>query len=203
MLPSCSSPSFHDQGVDAIPDPLRPPLTPLLETIMHFTQTIRGYDRQIGQRCALAYPETDVSRSVPELGPVTALTHVLILEEAERFPKSRSVAAFCGLVPGATRLAQPIDNFGSPRQATVICAGSWSDAPRTFWAPLARLPSYEIGVSNWPNAAGQTANDARWWPSPASPRSCCIGYGRPASYNAPFPDGAPPSDGEHHALRAQ
>jgi transposase len=45
------------------------------------------------------YPETDLLRQVEGLGPLTALTFVLSLEDPYRFEKSRSVGAYLGLVP--------------------------------------------------------------------------------------------------------
>jgi transposase len=46
------------------------------------------------------YPETELLRQVPGVGPLTALTFALTLEDPQRFEKSRSVGAYLGLVPG-------------------------------------------------------------------------------------------------------
>ena len=45
------------------------------------------------------YPETALLRQVEGIGPLTALTFVLTLEDPSRFAKSRSVGAYLGLVP--------------------------------------------------------------------------------------------------------
>ena len=45
------------------------------------------------------YPETELLRQVEGIGPLTALTFVLTLEDPSRFAKSRSVGAYLGLVP--------------------------------------------------------------------------------------------------------
>jgi transposase len=47
----------------------------------------------------VSYPETDLLRQVEGIGPLTALTFVLTLEDPHRFERSRSVGAYLGLVP--------------------------------------------------------------------------------------------------------
>jgi len=49
------------------------------------------------------YPETQLLRQVEGVGPLTALTFVLTLEDPYRFEKSRSVGAYLGLVPATAR----------------------------------------------------------------------------------------------------
>jgi transposase len=63
------------------------------------TQRIRDYDRQLEEISKESYPETDLLRQVEGIGPLTALTFVLTLEDPYRFEKSRSVGAYLGLVP--------------------------------------------------------------------------------------------------------
>ena len=48
-----------------------------------------------------SYPETELLRQVEGIGPLTALTFVLTLEDPYRFEKSRSVGAYLGLVPAS------------------------------------------------------------------------------------------------------
>ncbi|MFV2045299.1 MAG: transposase [Anaerolineales bacterium] len=81
------------------PDPLRPALLPLLETIGLLTQQIRAYDRQIETLCQMQYPETRSLQQVSGVGALTALAFVLILEDPDRFAKSREVGPALGLVP--------------------------------------------------------------------------------------------------------
>jgi transposase len=45
------------------------------------------------------YAETELLRQVEGIGPLTALTFVLTLEDPNRFERSRSVGAYLGLVP--------------------------------------------------------------------------------------------------------
>ena len=74
-------------------------LGPVLETIRSLTERVRDYDRQLETVSKERYPETELLRQVEGVGPLTALTFVLTLEDPYRFEKSRSVGAYLGLVP--------------------------------------------------------------------------------------------------------
>jgi transposase len=63
------------------------------------TERIRHYDRKLEAISKAHYPETDLLRQVEGIGPLTALTFVLTLEDPYCFEKSRSVGAYLGLVP--------------------------------------------------------------------------------------------------------
>ena len=76
-----------------------PALGPILEQIGSLTERIREYDRQLETISKEHYPETELLRQVEGIGPLTALTFVLTLEDPYRFEKSRSVGAYLGLVP--------------------------------------------------------------------------------------------------------
>jgi transposase len=90
-----------------IPEALRPALEPILEPILEqigsLTERIREYNRKLEAICQEHYPETDLLRQVEGIGPLTALTFVLTLEDPYRFEKSRSVGAYLGLVPATDR----------------------------------------------------------------------------------------------------
>ena len=98
-LPSCSADSFARKAAPHIPDPLRPALAPILETIASLTKQIRAYDRQIARLCQENYPETRQLRGIDGVGPLTSLAFVLTLESPGRFTRSRDVGAALGLVP--------------------------------------------------------------------------------------------------------
>src|ERR687889_1993668 len=98
-LPKCPARSFHNKAAEHIPEALRPALGPILEQIGSLTQRIRDYDRKLEEISKESYPETDLLRQVEGIGPLTALTFVLTLEDPYRFEKSRSVGAYLGLVP--------------------------------------------------------------------------------------------------------
>ncbi|HYQ84344.1 MAG TPA: IS110 family transposase [Rubrobacter sp.] len=99
-LPKGPARSFHNKAAEHIPDALMPALGPILETIGSLTQRIRDYDRKLETISKEHYPETELLRQVEGIGPLTALTFVLTIEDPYRFEKSRSVGAYLGLVPG-------------------------------------------------------------------------------------------------------
>jgi transposase len=99
-LPKCSTASFHHKVREHMPEVLVPALEPILETIGSLTARIREYDRELEALSRELYPETTLLRQIQGVGPITALAFVLVLEDPERFAKSRSVGAYAGLVPG-------------------------------------------------------------------------------------------------------
>ena len=102
-LPKCPARSFHKNASEHIPEALLPALGPILEQIGSLTERIRDYDRKLQTIAKERYPETDLLRQVEGVGPLTALTFVLTLEDPYRFEKSRSVGAYLGLVPATAR----------------------------------------------------------------------------------------------------
>ena len=98
-LPKCPARSFHKRAAAHIPEALLPALGPVLEQIGSLTERIRDYDRQLEAISEERYPETGLLRQVEGIGPLTALTFVLTLEDPYRFERSRSVGAYLGLVP--------------------------------------------------------------------------------------------------------
>ena len=84
----------HPRGAPAGP-------RPILEQIGSLTERIRDYDRELETISKESYPETELLRQVEGIGPLTALTFVLTLEDPYRFEKSRSVGAYLGLVPAS------------------------------------------------------------------------------------------------------
>ena len=99
-LPKGPARSFHNKAPQHVPEALRPALGPILETIGSLTERIREYDRKLETISKEHYPETELLRQVEGVGPLTALTFVLTLEDPHRFERSRSVGAYLGLVPG-------------------------------------------------------------------------------------------------------
>jgi transposase len=102
-LPKCPARTFHKRVQEHIPEALLPALEPLLEQIASLTERIRDYDRRLVAISEEHYPETALLRQVEGIGPLTALTFVLTLEDPYRFEKSRSVGAYLGLVPATHR----------------------------------------------------------------------------------------------------
>ena len=103
-LPKCPARSFHKSAPGHIPEALLPALGPVLETIGSLTERIRDYERQLEAIAKERYPqETELLRQVEGVGPLTALTFVLTVEDPYRFEKSRSVGAYLGLVPASNK----------------------------------------------------------------------------------------------------
>jgi len=128
-LPACSAPAFHRKVAAHLPAGLRPALLPHLELIAHLTHQIVAADRQVEALSAERYPETRLLRQVAGVGPLTALTYVLTIEDPRRFRKSREVGPYLGLTPrqrqSGVRCPQlPISKAGDRylRQLLVGCA---------------------------------------------------------------------------------
>ena len=98
-LPSCSARAFAKTVIEHIPEELLAATVPCVNTIMELTQKIQQLDAQIEALCNEAYPETMMLRQIKGVGPVTALSYVLTLEDPDRFRKSRDVGPYLGLVP--------------------------------------------------------------------------------------------------------
>jgi transposase len=96
-LRSCSTASFADKVPLQLTDELRPALEPLVAVIRTLTEAIEGYDRTIEEIAAARYPDAGRLRQVNGVGPVTALTYVLTIDDPTRFRRSRSVGAYLGL----------------------------------------------------------------------------------------------------------
>ena len=98
-IPTCSTEAFPKRVRAAVAPDLFPGLETLLSTIEQLTRTIREMDREVERLCRERYPETELLRQVPGVGPITALGYVLTIEDPGRFAKSRSVGAYLGLCP--------------------------------------------------------------------------------------------------------
>ena len=98
-LPKCPARTFHNKAPEHIPEALWPALEPILKQIGSLTQRIRDYDRQLETISREHYPEIELLRQVEGVGPLTALTFVLTIEDPYRFEKSRSVGTYVRLVP--------------------------------------------------------------------------------------------------------
>jgi len=98
-LPECDGRSFHRVAAAHVPAILGAALYPVLEAIAVLTKQIHEMDRRVEQLGRERYPETGLLRQVKGVGPLTALTYVLTLEDPGRFRRSDDVGAYLGLVP--------------------------------------------------------------------------------------------------------
>lgn len=93
-----SAEAFHRRA-EELPEVLRVALLPVMECIEQLSARIRVLDAQVNRLCKHEYPQTATLMQVPGVGPVTALTFVLTLEDPQRFTRSRQVGAYLGLCP--------------------------------------------------------------------------------------------------------
>ena len=128
-IPSCSAHCFHLKAQDTIPELLKPALIPLLNQLDSITRSIQEYDRIIQQLSDVKYPDTQLLTQITGVGPITALTFILTIEDPSRFTKSRKVGAFLGLTPrqdqsGSTDKQLRITRAGNGylRKLLVTCA---------------------------------------------------------------------------------
>ena len=139
-MPKCPARSFHNNAPEHIPEILWPALGPILEQIASLTQRIRQYDRKLEEISKERYPETELLRQVEGIGPLTALTFVLTLEDPYRFEKSRSVGAYLGLVPASDRSGDtdPQKKRISKEGEELLSVSFWWAALTTSLDPLVR-----------------------------------------------------------------
>ncbi len=119
---------FHTRTPE-LPEILEPGLLPLMDLCGDLTRRVQHYDRVIAELCRDVYPETAALLKVHGVGPITALTFVLIIEEPGRFPNSRAVGSYLGLRPrlddsGDVKKELPITRSGDTllRKLLVQCA---------------------------------------------------------------------------------
>jgi transposase len=98
-VPSCDADCLRMERLEELPAGLRETLRPLIEQVESLTEKIHQADRNIERIARDEYPETALLRQVRGVGPLTALTLVLTVEDAARFARSRDVGCFLGLRP--------------------------------------------------------------------------------------------------------
>lgn len=98
-IKSCDADQFVKHARSQVPDAFSLALSPLLDVIEQYTARIRQYDALIARVARMRFPETERLLQVGGVGPITALTFVLTLEDPTRFQDARSVGPYLGLVP--------------------------------------------------------------------------------------------------------
>jgi len=128
-LPKCTSASFAKRCGKVIPLPLVPALEPVMGIIGSLSEQIRELDKKIEALSRERYPESQLLRTVPGIGPLTSLTYVLTIDDANRFSKSRQVGPYLGLTPRKDQSGQvdkqlPITKAGNTylRKLLVGCS---------------------------------------------------------------------------------
>lgn len=98
-LPRADAAYFPRKTWSEVPPPLRPALAPYYRIVAALSEEIRALDGEIEQLSRHSYAETASLRSVPGVGPVTALAYVLTVGDPHRFARSRDAGAYLGLRP--------------------------------------------------------------------------------------------------------
>ena len=96
-LPACAAEVLPVRVRAHAAGPTLPGIGPLLAVLEQLTASIRALDRALATLATTRYPVTELLRQVPGVGPLTALTYVLTLEDPTRFRRSRTVGAYLGL----------------------------------------------------------------------------------------------------------
>jgi len=115
-LAKCDADRLGGEHGQALPEPLRETLKPVLEQIESLTERIRQYDVKLEQIARTKYPETELLRQVSGVGILIALTFVLTLEDAARFSRSREVGCYVGLRPKRSESGQRQPQLGISKE---------------------------------------------------------------------------------------
>ncbi|MBI2767434.1 MAG: IS110 family transposase [Chloroflexi bacterium] len=95
----CGVRASSEKVLEQVPLALRPTIAPLQQQVEALSGSIRAYDRRVAELIEERYPVATLLQRVRGVGPITALTYVLVIGRPERFRRSRQVGAYVGLVP--------------------------------------------------------------------------------------------------------
>ena len=96
----CGTEVFVEIARKEIPEALQPALSGVLETLDTINEQIYRADCQIRHMCNTKYHEATLRlEQISGVGPLTALTFVLTIEDKDRFERSRDVGPYLGLIP--------------------------------------------------------------------------------------------------------
>lgn len=99
VLPKCSAHAFADKVRDSVPAEHKDALAALLDHIGTLTESIDEYDAKLEAMVMEKYPEAQLLRDIPGVGPLTSLGFVLVVDEPMRFENSRDIGPYLGLTP--------------------------------------------------------------------------------------------------------
>jgi transposase len=91
--------NFHDKVKEHLSKELLPILKHTIKSIKDLSIQIKNLDKKIDSLINKKYPEAMLLQTIDGIGPITALTFILIMGDPKRFEKSRDVGAYFGLVP--------------------------------------------------------------------------------------------------------
>lgn len=124
--PSCTSfPTRARTLLDSEFPELLPAVEPSLQIVEELNSRIKALDKAIAHTAQVQYPQTHKLQQIAGVGPITALSFVLAVEDPDRFKDVRDVGAWLGLVPrrdqsGNTDKQLPISKAGNPQLRTLL-----------------------------------------------------------------------------------
>ncbi len=99
-LGKCDAASLNREHAQAVAPALRPAVELLLQVVEELSQKIEQADEALKKISAERYErETTQLQQIQGVGPITALSFVLTLEDPSRFRRSRDVGCYLGLRP--------------------------------------------------------------------------------------------------------
>jgi transposase len=98
-IPACDARNFARKAELHLPPELQPALSLIIATIVDMDARVGEYDKEIESVAGERYPETNLLRQVAGVGPITAATFVLTVEDPARFNNCRSIGSYLGLRP--------------------------------------------------------------------------------------------------------
>jgi transposase len=100
FLPVCDASCFHKVAEKELEGNLARLVSPLLDTLVVLRETIREYDRMLEVYAREHFgKETDLLRTIPGCGLITACAFVAHVGNPSRFKKARSAGPNFGLTP--------------------------------------------------------------------------------------------------------
>lgn len=98
-LGKCDADVFDRKAVEWLPALLLDRLQPMIDQVRLLTEQIKSYERRMQQMLERYPAAAALERQINGVGPITALTFVLTIDDPHRFSHSRSVGAYAGLAP--------------------------------------------------------------------------------------------------------
>lgn len=113
----------------SVPEPLSAAIAPLLAVMETLNLQIAAADVRLARHAA-GDPVVRRLETVPNIGPVTALSFVATLDRVERFRGPHPAAAYLGLVPGERSSGEqqhrgPITKRGNGRTRWLLVEAAW------------------------------------------------------------------------------
>jgi hypothetical protein len=98
-IQKCNAEAFAKKAPTSLPEALRGVLAPVLAVLEKVTEQIRVIERTLVKEMPERHPGMDVLQEVDCIGPITALTFILTIDDPKRFKSSREVGSYLGLCP--------------------------------------------------------------------------------------------------------